>query len=190
VRYVSAEGKLVRAGGPTVKNVTGFDLPRLIVGSLGTIGCIAEVILRTNPVPSVAQWYVAKNTDAFEARDVLLRPSAVLWDGSSTWVLLEGHSKDVQNQAATLSRVGRFEETDSGPDLPKHRWSLAPSDLRTMSHFDTGNFVASIGVGTVYGDKPQPPRELSAAVLSVTQRIKENFDPIGRLNPGRMVGGL
>jgi FAD/FMN-containing dehydrogenase len=59
-----------------------------------------------------------------------------------------------------------------------------------MSHFDTGNFVASIGVGTVYGDKPQPPRELSAAVLSVTQRIKENFDPIGRLNPGRMVGGL
>ena len=34
VTYISSEGKLIRGGGPTVKNVSGFDLPRLIVGSL------------------------------------------------------------------------------------------------------------------------------------------------------------
>ena len=38
VRYVSAEGAVVKAGGPTVKNVSGFDLCRLLVGSLGTLG--------------------------------------------------------------------------------------------------------------------------------------------------------
>ena len=49
VRYVSAEGTVVKAGGPTVKNVSGFDLCRLLVGSLGTLGVLAEVVLRTRP---------------------------------------------------------------------------------------------------------------------------------------------
>ena len=36
VRFVTADGRLVKGGGPTVKNVSGFDLPRLLVGSLGS----------------------------------------------------------------------------------------------------------------------------------------------------------
>ena len=47
VRYVSAEGELVTGGGPVVKNVSGFNLPKLMVGSLGTLGLLAEVVLRT-----------------------------------------------------------------------------------------------------------------------------------------------
>ena len=49
VRYVSAAGEVVKAGGPTVKNVSGFDLCRLLVGSHGTLGFIGDVILRTRP---------------------------------------------------------------------------------------------------------------------------------------------
>jgi len=48
-RYVSAAGEVVKAGGPTVKNVSGFDLCRLLVGSQGTLGFIGEVIVRTRP---------------------------------------------------------------------------------------------------------------------------------------------
>ena len=36
VRFVNAAGDLVKGGGPTVKNVSGFDIPRLVVGSFGT----------------------------------------------------------------------------------------------------------------------------------------------------------
>ena len=36
--YLDGDGRLVKGGGPTVKNVTGYDLPRLFVGSLGTLG--------------------------------------------------------------------------------------------------------------------------------------------------------
>jgi FAD/FMN-containing dehydrogenase len=46
VRYVSAEGRVVKSGGPVVKNVSGFDLCRLMVGSRGTLGVLAEVVLR------------------------------------------------------------------------------------------------------------------------------------------------
>ena len=41
-------------GGPVVKNVSGFNLPKLMVGSLGTLGLLAEVVLRTNPSGSAA----------------------------------------------------------------------------------------------------------------------------------------
>ena len=51
-RVVLADATVVTAGGPTVKNVSGFDLCRLLVGSLGTLAIIGEVILRTRPLPA------------------------------------------------------------------------------------------------------------------------------------------
>lgn len=185
VRYVSAEGKLIRGGGPTVKNVTGFDIPRIMAGSLGVLGCIAEVILRTNPIPSVSQWHEAVGVNPFEVRDAILRPGAILWNGSQTWVLLEGHAVDVADQLRVLNRLGKFEESEGMPDLPQHRWSLAPSDLRNIARHNTGAFVASVGVGLVFAEKQQPRREISTAVRQVSERLKFNFDPTGRLNPGR-----
>src|SRR5206468_13128955 len=65
VRYVSAEGRIVKGGGPTVKNVSGYDLPRLFVGSLGTLGIIAELVLRTRPVPAHEQWFRRDDADPF-----------------------------------------------------------------------------------------------------------------------------
>ncbi len=57
VRYVSAAGEVVKAGGPTVKNVSGFDLCRLLVGSRGTLGFVGDVILRTRPRAHCSQWF-------------------------------------------------------------------------------------------------------------------------------------
>jgi glycolate oxidase FAD binding subunit len=48
-RVVMADGTVVAAGGPTVKNVSGYDLHRLHVGALGTLGFFAEVTLRCLP---------------------------------------------------------------------------------------------------------------------------------------------
>ena len=183
VTYISAEGKVVRGGGPTVKNVSGFDLPRLIVGSLGTLGLLGQVILRTNPIPPKSQWLESHDADPFKVTSQVLRPSAVLWDGSSTRVLLEGHEPDVASSQQALSAIGSWAEVDGGFDLPQHRWSLRPDDLKQCS----GDFVASIAVGTVWRHEPQPPRPLSQSVIDISTRLKSNFDPTGRLNPGRSV---
>lgn len=187
VRYVSAEGRIVSSGGPTVKNVSGFDLPRLMVGSLGTLGLLAEVILRTNPIPPVSRWLVAADADPRATFDALLAPSCVLWDGSNTWVQLEGHGPDVDAQTVVLASTGSFAETDTPPLLPAHRWSLPPKfeGSPTPGVGEPSNFVDVVGFGLRFADEPQPPRTLDPAVAEVHRRIKANFDPTGRLNPGR-----
>jgi glycolate oxidase FAD binding subunit len=150
VRFVSAAGKLITAGGPVVKNVTGYDLCRLLVGSLGTLGLLAEVVLRCQPVPPARQWYVAaEGADPFELHRRLFRPSAILWDGRSTWVLLEGHPADVTDQAAEV--LGSAFTTSSGPPpVPSEgRLSWPPGQLRRLEGAP-GRWLAEVGVGTVH----------------------------------------
>lgn len=54
LEIVTAEGKIVRTGGKTIKNVTGYDLTKLIVGSEGTLAIITEAILRLIPKPQAS----------------------------------------------------------------------------------------------------------------------------------------
>jgi FAD/FMN-containing dehydrogenase len=181
VRYVSADGTVVKAGGPTVKNVSGFDLCRLLVGSLGTLGLVAEVVLRTRPLPAASQW-LAGEADPFALLHALYRPSSLLWDGTTAWVLLEGHPADVEAQEAKCPGMRRVA---SGPDLPPHRWSLRPSALAELPADGQGPFVAEVGVGVVHRDVPTPAREVDPPVAALHARIKALFDPTGRLAPGR-----
>lgn len=189
IRYISSEGRIISGGGPTVKNVTGFDLPRLMVGSLGTLGLLAEAVIRTNPIPEVSVWLRSDDADPFGIAATVLKPSALLWDGTATWVELEGHGIDVAAETAALAASGTFREAEGPPALPAQRWSLKPSELLklTGAEFETGEFVASVGTGTVWAAKPQPPRQLNRAAQLLTHRMKAEFDPPGRLNPGRTV---
>jgi glycolate dehydrogenase FAD-binding subunit len=181
-RYVSAEGSVIKAGGPVVKNVTGFDLCRLLVGSLGTIGILAEVVLRTRPRPQLSRWYAGDGADPFALRQRLLSPSSILWDGRRTWVLLEGHPDDVTAEKAVLGPS--FAEVAEPPPIPAGgQESLAPTALRDL----TGTFLAEVGVGTVHRPEPVAARAPEPAVLELNRRVKAVFDPSRRLNPGRRV---
>ena len=51
ISFVRADGTLARGGGKVVKNVAGFDLPKLMVGSLGTLGLITTATFRLHPLP-------------------------------------------------------------------------------------------------------------------------------------------
>ena len=187
VRYVSDDATVVTGGGPTVKNVTGFDLPRLMVGSLGTLGLLAEVILRTNPIPACTRWLRSESLDPFAVQDIVLRPSAVLWDGASTWIELEDHEAAVDAEQRRLEQVADMTEVAGPPELPAHRWSLTPAGLRGMPDV-AGGWVASVGVGTAWSDSPQPSSAPDPVAAAVAGRIKEQFDRNGRLNPGRVPG--
>ena len=177
-RYVDAAGRIVKAGGPTVKNVSGFDLCRLLVGSQGTLGFLGEVILRTRPVAAFEQWYTSPAPPAELLRD-LYRPTSILWDGTTAWILLAGHHTDVIDQARAHDLV----PGDPPAGLPSGgRWSIPPSQLETLR--GTGRFVAEVGIGVVHHEHPPPERRVDPAIADLHRRIKARFDPTGRLNPG------
>lgn len=175
---VLADGRVARCGGPTVKNVSGYDVCRLLVGSWGTLACFAEVVLRTRPLPRASSWFVAP-APAVVAQ--LWKPASALWDGTSTWVLLEGHPADVAAQASSAGLVA-CPGPPSLDDLP-HRWSVPVADLASLA----GRFVAELGVGVVHRAEPAPRRQLDPAAAAVQARLKASFDPTGRLAPGRSV---
>lgn len=177
-RYVSARGEVVKVGGPTVKNVSGFDLCRLLVGSRGTLGFLAEVILRTRPRPVGERWFSTER-DLPELLGRLYRPSSMLWDGRTTWVLLDGHVDDVADQARALE----LQASEGPPELPPYRWSMPPSQLFSLAADEPGAFLAEIGVGVVHHVRPPAPAPVDPAVRALHDRIKSEFDPRGRLNP-------
>jgi glycolate oxidase FAD binding subunit len=183
-RFVSAEGRLVKTGGPTVKNVSGFDLGCLLVGSLGTLGAIAEVVLRTYPEPQATGWWCGP-LDPWSVRARVHRPASVLWDGTTTWVLLEGRAVDVAASGNALRAAG-CEGAGGPPPLPPHRWSVDPATLREGDPSRFGDaWVAEVGVGVVHGSSPSPPRPVPPELAALHRRVKARFDPTGRMNPGR-----
>ena len=180
--YVSDGGEVVQAGGPTVKNVSGFDLCRLLVGARGTLGFIGDVIIRSRPRPAHSQWFTAEVDDPFPTFTRLYRPACVLWNGSRLWALLEGHPDDVAAQASASALAG----CDGPPTLPSgSRRIVPPASIGSL----TGDFVAEVGVGVVHHGEPLPEGDRrESSVTKLTRRIKAEFDPGGRLNPGVSLG--
>ncbi len=83
LEVVLADGRAVRLGGQTVKDVAGYDLKRLFVGSEGTLGVITEATLRLRPLPPPATTIVGTFADVVAAGRAVtavvarLRPAAL-----------------------------------------------------------------------------------------------------------------
>ena len=66
MRMVKADGTPIKGGGKVVKNVSGYDLPKLFSGALGTLGVIVELTFKLRPQPASDQ-IIAVNAPTFES---------------------------------------------------------------------------------------------------------------------------
>jgi glycolate oxidase FAD binding subunit len=164
LEFVDGTGAVIRAGGRVVKNVAGFDLTRLLVGSWGSLGAITEVSVRLRARPAVDEtWSVPVEDAAAASRLDTLRlgPLAPLSIGTldgRTLVRIGGNAAFVAASREALKTVGTGELAD-----PAHWTRLRMSDPH-----------------------PRVPLAASALLDPLSLRVKKQFDPAHILNPGIM----
>ena len=73
IRGVNGFGDVFRAGGRVVKNVTGFDIPKLICGGFGTLCVLTEVTLRVYPKPPLCEIFALRDLAVAEGLSLLRR---------------------------------------------------------------------------------------------------------------------
>jgi glycolate oxidase FAD binding subunit len=141
VTLVRADGVVAKAGGRVVKNVAGYDLGKLVIGSFGTLGVVTRAVFRLHPV-AAARRVVRVPVDSPEDADRLTQavvhaqvaPAAVELDQPAEGpgelaVLLEGTARGVEARAATTVALlggGAVAGEDPPGGWGRFPWADAP----------------------------------------------------------------
>lgn len=158
VTLVTGDGRVVTGGARVVKNVSGYDIPRIVCGSLGSIGVVASVCLKLWPVPEASATVRIESTDVL---DSVHRPLAVIEEPSGIRMYLQGAAPQVQSAAS----VGTIEsETLEWPSMEAHDLvvelrlppSLVTEAIRRVGGL--GHYIAQhqVGIVSLGVDDPDP----------------------------------
>ena len=214
VAIVRPDGTRANGGGKVVKNVAGFDLPKLVCGSLGTLALIATVTFRVHPVPEHSVTVVARSVAAAgvvewvrKVRALQLEPAAMLarrtakaWD---VFLRFEGFRAGVVQQREKLRDLEEAPAAVWAEHLetrPPVRFGALPAQLpqdssprsERMRRGTRRSASASPAAPTTRssppaaGSNPGP----SPASLPLHRSVKQRMDPDNILAPGSFVGGL
>lgn len=140
--FVRTDGQIAKAGGRVVKNVAGYDLMKLFIGSYGTLGIISQVTFRLYPFPPDSRTVIltGKLENIAQATQILLTsaltPTACDWvldqKGISLVTRFQSISESVNQQAQRLLEVGKalsLEGTVLEPDQEANLWKRLPEQI-------------------------------------------------------------
>jgi len=173
VELVTGDGRLIKGGARTVKQSTGYSLPRVATGSLGTLGVIVQVALKVRPLPKSRRTLVAGGDGfALGSRflDIVPLPAAVLATPSAVEVRLEGWPGEVQEQTQIASSVADDVRVDEEAPFPSTSpWNgspviveaaVPPSRIGDLVGAAGDAWGALLGVGVVWAGLPDAGRAL------------------------------
>ncbi len=133
MKIATTEGKIIKAGGRVVKNVAGYDLTKLLIGSYGSLGVIVEANLKLFPLPAGRATFAFRVSTLEVARDLrrrivnspltpmrmvllnaeaegLLAPGAQSREGAgecALWIEAGGIQRVLERYARSLEELGR-----------------------------------------------------------------------------------
>lgn len=130
-RVALANGDVVHAGGRVVKNVAGYDLTRMVIGSLGTLGVMTEATFKVVPQPPAQLTLLAacpttesalELAHTIDARHLALRALTIVENQLACW--LAGSEAAVQRTRAEVSAlVGDVERKELSGDQADRWWA-------------------------------------------------------------------
>jgi len=106
VTMALSDGTLASSGGKVVKNVAGYDLPKLVTGALGTLGIITRAVFRLHPLPRNTRSFSISAANADETQRFVL----AVQDSKLAHTFLQSHFSD---EAPPFSDI-LFEGTEAG----------------------------------------------------------------------------
>lgn len=136
VTMVRADGVVAKTGGKVVKNVAGYDVGKLLIGSMGTLAVVTEATFRLHPVPRARRWVSVAARDAAHAAELTQAvlhsqtvPAALEVDATAgstqVSVLLEGRPEGVAGRTAALTELLPGSETSEEPPAGWGRYPWA-----------------------------------------------------------------
>lgn len=183
ITVVRADGVVAKAGGRVVKNVAGYDIGKLMIGSFGTLAVVTEALFRLHPLPEVRRWVsvpVATAEQAHEHVQAVVHAQAVPaaveveWPAQGTGtvsVLLQGRTEGVAGRTRTVRDLLGATSTES-PQAPvgwaAYPWSAGQTALKLtfvlsglrdvlVAAREAGADVrGSAGTGVLYGAVADP----------------------------------
>jgi glycolate oxidase FAD binding subunit len=187
----TGDGRVVRAGGRLVKNVTGYDLPRLAAGSYGSLGVIGQVCLKL--WPRGARFAGVPVENAVAAHRIAFKPLAIVETESGATAYFTGTSEEIDAQAEALGAAAvddpRWPRTLDSP------WRIAirvPAGMTSeavarVGRVDGARFRAAHGVGEVIAgfvalpsdwlDDTRSWAETQGGALVITNRPGDGDEP-------------
>jgi glycolate oxidase FAD binding subunit len=141
---VLADGSVIKAGGKVVKNVAGYDLTKLAIGSLGTLGVITRAVFRLHPIPVATATYSTTLPSASEANQLVLailnsqlvytgvQIRATGADAFAVDIRFEGIPESLQDQFLKLQKVAGAVAFSSAGEVWAARQELFDSATSSM----------------------------------------------------------
>ena len=198
LEVVLADGRAVRLGGRTIKDVAGYDLKRLFVGSEGTLGVITEATLRLRPLPPPACTLVATFADVADAgRTVsavmaVMRPATLeLMDRASVAAVEKHRRMGLDTEAgATLiaqSDAGGRQSAEEIAAMERIATEHGATFVATTEDPDEGEmflearrsaFAALFDLGTPLIEDVGAPLDRIAELVSGVEAVAAEYDTL------------
>ena len=103
MKVVQADGRTAKSGGRVVKNVSGYDMTRLHIGALGTLGIIAEASFKLTPLPASQKTVVA----AFDDSQRCLEAGLCISQGDVVPLALTSFDRKANERMGAINMSGR-----------------------------------------------------------------------------------